>query len=326
MKPLPGKLDFKYTTLTDKIVYGGASGIDLLCPPGLFTTELTLQLKANLTSTAATPKEDALLKLIKGIQIKGASTTYLDLTSPIALASLLKAQNQIMQVDTIATSGTADYYAILLFHFGINQVSDKLDYSVVLPDFSYTSALRLEVQWGKAEDLGTGITINSAEIEISQASLNLTPEQVSVAFPNEVRTPKITTEVADLSTLQTNFSARWNPPVKTLLHKTIIGTTNSIGEMSNTELSEIGVYYNTESSTLVKLPFTVANYRTAVENELLSIPKGVVSIGWGDIYLGTQKVGLNTKPLATGEIQIAGTVVKTGGKIYLVHIGIAKAE
>lgn len=325
-KSIFSRLNLTQQTLTEKLTFvsGGSSKVDLVLAPSSFTTEILLLLKANITTLAAVLKQDPLIKLIKTFAVKGSTQTYLDITNPISLASYVKIRGDRYQQDTIAASATADYYAILPIHVGVGESNNPMDISVVLPDSTDTASLKIEVQWGVAADLGTGVTINSAEIQVVQSYLSLSPEQIGAAFRTGVRVPKMTMEIVDLASLQSNLGARFDPPPKSLVNKTIFTAVDSNAVTSNAQISEIGIINTVSTRQPFKLPFMLAVQQTMAENQLLVMPTGIVSIDWGKIPGGTPDVGYDTRKVASRELQIGATVVATGGKAHLLHISIGK--
>ncbi len=321
-----GKINLVQKTLSEKLLYavGGTSKATLVLAPNTFTTELQLLVKANITTLAAVLKENPLIKLMKTFTVKGTSQDYVTITNPIALASLIKVRGKFQQEDTIAGSATADYYASLPIHFGLGATDNPMDISAVLPDNIDTSLLQVEVQWGVAADLGTGVTINSAEISVVQRYVTLTPMQIGMVFPAGVRVPKVVTDVKDISSLQSNLGMRFDPVVKTLMNKTIFAVVDSNGAVNNSQITAIGVINNVRNEQLLNVPYRLAVQQNMISNNLLTIPTGIACIQWGDIPGGTPDVGLDTRPLASGELQVGATVEATGGKVYLVHISLGR--
>ena len=196
----------------------------------------------------------------------------------------------------------------------------------MLPDNSDTSLLQVEVQWGSAADLGTGVTINSVEIQVAQSYLSLNPMQIQRAFRAGIRTPKITTSIYDLTSLQSNLGARYEVPVKSLLNRTIFTVVDSSGNRSNSQISEVGIINNISTEQPSKLPFILAVQRTMARHELLAMPTGIVCFEWGDIPGGTLDVGYDTKSLSSRELQIGASIIATGGKVYVTETCIGKAR
>ena len=323
-----GRLNLKTQVLSEKLILtaAGASKTNLLLAPMVYTTELLLLLKANITTVAAVLKEDTLIRLIKTFVVKGSTQTYIDIGTPIHLASLVKVRGDRYQADTVAAAGTADYFAILPIHLGIGKANNLKDFTVVLPDNSDTSLLQVEVQGGSAADLGTGVTINSVEIQVAQSYLSLNPMQIQRAFRAGIRTPKITTSIYDLTSLQSNLGARYEVPVKSLLNRTIFTVVDSSGNRSNSQISEVGIINNISTEQPSKLPFILAVQRTMARHELLAMPTGIVCFEWGDIPGGTLEVGYDTKSLSSRELQIGASIIATGGKVYVTETCIGKAR
>jgi len=325
--PILQRIDLRRRRLSEKLVFaeGGASTIRLALAPNMYTTELTFFLKAKITTqTGVSLKPHTLWRLIKSLTVTGTTTHYIDIGNPLALAAYVISRDKDAQMDTVSSSaGTGEYTGIWTIHCGLGAVTKAIDLSAPLPDETVTTNLLLIIDWGKSSDLGSAVTVEGAEITIIQSCVTLTPTQVNTAFKTGIRYPLITTDEVALTALKGNLTQRFTIPIKALVNKTTIGVVDNTDAFSNKPITELGIINTVESSIAFQVPFISEVNNTMRRSDLLSMPTGIVVIEWGEYLSGIPEVGLDTRRLASNEIQIAATVEELG-TVYLIHTSVGK--
>ena len=193
----PQSLKPQEFTLRDKIDYVANSFKSIDLPTNGYITELELRLHVNVsTGTSVTWKSDALWRLIKQLRIYSTEKDYIRLID----LRLVKARNILDYAGKIveptlpgANQSNVDLTLPIKLHFGYFPHSNY-DTSVIIPA-AELKTLKLEVLWGDNTDLGTGVTINSADITITVRQVLGRPSGYEIpAWQSKSLTLKVTDE------------------------------------------------------------------------------------------------------------------------------------
>lgn len=313
-------------------------------------TRLGLRLVAKVTGgTAVTPKEDGLLRLIKGLTLgEPGKEAYLDINSGVQLHMLNKVQ--FMDSSTVdalpAATITKTCVADLLYQPGLRSISDPYDPSVVMPA-EEASQLELKVIWGDAADLGTGYTIEAANtyLEVTRYDLKFDKKEDRYVYYASmgkglsqaekadmlnsyvaatkkpivpVTTPSQVIDTIDILSAQTNLGLSVKLPLGFVINNTGIMVLDSSGNRSDSEITEIGIKYPRKGSTPSKLSWSAAVAECQQSYNLLTRVTGVAWIRWADVFEAT-RVGLDLTTANESEVQLAFSTARSGGKIVLIH-------
>jgi len=127
------------------------------------------KLKVNHTNASASFKAEHLLNLINGIQIvaNGDETIKSVPANKFHIGAILASGNKGLQ-DIKTTDGTKDSYVWFTIYFAIPNTYRPAD---TIFNTAVYSTLDMLVNWGASSNVGTGVTVNSAQLEVFSHSL-----------------------------------------------------------------------------------------------------------------------------------------------------------
>ena len=313
---------FAQKTLDQTISFSASSRQVLNIPKQGFITHMDLLLHLNVTtdSGGATPREDALAKIINSLRIisAGAKTHLL-----IPDGRLLKYLNYydyqgILREDDLPTSAsvTSDVYALWRIHFGYDP-REKFDLTVVLPTPELQNP-QMIVEWGSTSDLGSGYTINSGEITVTLYQVLFEEgEDPSDLWTEGYVEPIWDATKIDISETKSDLGEQTAIPVGNVLVRALLLVVDSSDLRSDSEVDEVGVILPREGV----IPFRV-KWNTLVSRDYTdyALPSKVTGVGMIDAEeLGQVPFGLDLSEYDVGEILLGFTTIATGGDIYILY-------
>lgn len=126
---------------------------------------LIIKLKVNMTNSTAVLKNGTLLDLFNKIELVSNGSNYHKVLNPIGINV-----TQIVNYKTLGkrsvdlTDGAKDNYAYFRIDFSLSEMKKNFD---TIENVALFDTFDLNVDWGDASSLGTGIVVNSASLEIS---------------------------------------------------------------------------------------------------------------------------------------------------------------
>jgi len=304
------------------IDFAASSVKEVKLPTEGIVTRYDAILKLNVTTDATeggTPKEDALMRIIKWLRIEGpGAKTYFAVSDGRLLKYRAIYDFGKFKEDDLPTAAgvTADVRALIPIYFGINPL-DRFDTSTVIPALRL-SELVMRVLWGAASDLGSGYTINSGQLDIIQYAL--VPEEgepLSRFFPSGIPATRMEATTIDINELKSDLGLKHDVPTGDVLYRSLIMITDSADNRSDDEVSEIGVVVEKERFIPLRIPWKLLGDRDVVDYGLDSRITGVAMLDWEEV--SGIPLGVDMSGLAEGDVKLGFTTVATGGKIYIMH-------
>jgi hypothetical protein len=274
---------------------------------------------------------DPLFKLISGITVKGSTVRYIDINDLILLHVLnrcdygdgLKLPNPL----GASASGKAEFS--FAFHFGDN-VLDPFDplssptkpWIVIPATEREESELTATVYWRDASAVGSGITINSARVDVAIS-------RVQGELPASIQRyrPVYSTTREQLNTTWTGYTKRYDIPTGRFVRRIAIAAYDATGARSNNVISRVGLILPKRGqSRVIDVPwkvlqfFTLKSYIGAFGSEYDNAGNNTVGLSNGldgVAVLDLRKItgsalGLKTVGLEVGDIQLAIDTVNPG--------------
>jgi len=221
-------------TLKNTIPYSANAWETITLPkaPAITHIDLLLELTVKTGTATPSPAAHAPISLIKNVNVIQGGEYPIQGTGWILFVKGYYESKGKVRKDslTTSTSTTQTVYAEILIHPGLNP-EDKGDVSVAIPT-DVVEETKLAVLWGDESDLGSGYTIDSAEIIVTVWKVL---DRKPLALPAwNYDTKSIDATYSDLAfTLQ--------PPVGKFYSKAVIEVLDSNGSDSDDVVSELGV-------------------------------------------------------------------------------------
>ena len=308
-------------TLAQTIPFEANAAKVINLEPSGFITGIDLLLKLNVTTDATnggTPAEDAIARILKRIQIFSGKNIYFYVRDGRILKFRNVYQFKKVKEDALPTAAgvTQDVYALYKIRLGL-EPTDPFDSSVVIPA-EVLPSLSLEVLWGSAADLGSGYTINSGEIKLTIYKLQLDAgEKPHDIFPEGFVEPRFSVDEIAIDQVLSDLGFERNIPVGNVLHKIWLLQLDSADNRSDEEVSEVGIKDELNNIVPYRKDWKTLQSGDMMEYGLDQEYKGVAVIDLEE--LSGVPIGLDTEQYKAGQLKLAFTTLKTGGKVHAVY-------
>lgn len=332
-------MDRVFDQISESHVFSASATVSKDLPRDRVITEILLHGKMVYdTGTAVTEAEDALIRMMGGLQIVGSrGQTFADIADLrllYYLAHQLKAGALRTDAfdDTTSQSDVTKYVAIPL-HFGVNW-ADRFDPSAGIPAEFGMSELKAKMVYPANSVGGTGVTTDATTaVYMAVAGLQGGAQQ-------HVRMkPKITQSDYSPGATYSNLGYKANLPTGAFLRYSLIMNLDSSGNRNDTYITEIALEVpKLQAAKPFKLDWQVAKSafgRAPVQggNTPTSgggiFPAGIILIDWKDL-IDPSKAGMidpraftygfDLRNVEDGDLRLAFTVGTSGGTIKILHV------
>lgn len=308
-------------TLTDVIDYQANKVKKLELPRSGYVTRYDILIHLNVTTdgtSGGTPLEDAIARLIDYLRIQSAgNVTHFAVEDGRMLKYLNIYDLGKVHEDSLPTAAgvTADVYAKYSIYFGLNP-TDPFDPSVVLPAIDLSN-LELEMKWNDASALGTGYTINSGEIKITEYAIYPDPdESIEDIFPEGIVQPRFEGVEVPLTSIKSDLGYQEDVPTGAIVHRTLIMVTDSSDDRSDSIVSEYGVLFPKAASIPYRIDWKSAVLKDMTDYDLAQAYAGINILDWQDV--SGIPLGLDLTEAEKGEVKL-GFTNTAQGTIRLMH-------
>ena len=271
------------------------------------------------STNGGTPREDALMRIIKWLRIEGpGAKTYFAVSDGRLLKYRAIYDFGKFKEDPLPTAAgvIADVRALIPIYFGLNPL-DRFDTSTVIPAINL-SELVMRVLWGDASDLGSGYTINEGRLDVVQYAL--VPEEnepLSAVFPAGIPATRMEATAIGIDEIKTDLGLRHDVPTGDVLYRTFIMITDGANNRSDEEISEIGVIIEKERFIPFRVPWKLLGDRDVIDYGLEQRITGVAVLDWEEV--SGIPLGVDMSGLAEGDVKLGFTTIATGGRIFIMH-------
>lgn len=288
-------------TLKNTIEYSANSWATITLPKAPAITQIDLLLKLTVkTGTAApSPAAHAPISLIKNINVVQGGKYPIQGTGWILFVKGYYENKGKVRKDplTTATSTTQTVYAEIVIHPGL-EPENKGDLSVALPT-DVVEDTKLAVLWGDESDLGSGYTIDSAEIIV-------TVWKVINGRPWAIPAWNYDTKGIDAAYSDLAFTVQ--PPTGKFYTKAVIEVLDSGGADSDSVVEELGVVDKREETKILHRLSWLAEQRDDARRYNVDPLVGHVVFDAPElgtpVVLGVKDVVLGFTTTATGTINV----------------------
>ena len=229
------------------------------------------KLTVNYTASSATVKEDGLAKLVKGLALQvnlGPKLCEVQDLSQLVLYNQHLNRGRLTHNQPDDTDGSHTGYVEFEFNLPLNR-EDPYDASVCIPaQAAEISDIHLVGTWGTASDIGSGITVDSAQIEITESyGWMCTEEGFRANFPPEQRLmPNWYFGVQTFTGAVANFGQTLNLRPNVVIRNIFLVIKDSNGNRSNSVVSEFAI--KLYDNTYVFGPFDFTDYQARMADSL----------------------------------------------------------
>lgn len=308
-------------TLSDVHTYAANTTTRVEIPRNGYIAHIEAKLESSITgATTVSANEDALLRLIGSAKITGSGgKNYFDIsdTRQWYYWSFLKYRGQCRLDAMPGVSTTSTVYADLPLHWGLDPYN-PLDKSIVLPARDEAS-LTSEISWNAATNLGTGFTVNSAELKFSITEFVLEQgETKENLFRGGLLRPRFEPRQVSISSVQANLGLEDNLPVGDTVYESLIMVLDSSGNRNdNTNVTSFGVKFPRMRETPLQDDWEIVNLKTRRHFQLPANLTGITMVRYSD--LTGRPEGLDLADAQVGDVKLGFTTGVASGTIHVLH-------
>jgi len=288
-------------TLKNTIPYSANAWGTITLPKAPAITHIDLLLKLTVKTGTATlsPAAHAPVSLIKNVNIvQGGEYPIQGTGWVLFVKGYYESKGKVMKdALTTTTNTTQTVYAEIVIHPGLNP-EDKGDISVAIPT-DVVEETKLAVLWGDESDLGSGYTIDSAEIIV-------TVWKVLDKRPLAVPAWNYDTKAIDAAYSDLAFTIQ--PPTGKFYSKAVIEVLDSSGADSDDVVSELGVVDKRRATEILhRISWLVEQRDDARRYDVDPLTGHVIfdakELGT-PVVLGVKDVVLGFTTTATGKVNV----------------------